>query len=69
MRTRTIFRLLFVIAVGFCLPGCATGTNERWHAFKTDFVDTVKAFSGTGEYLGSSTEAREVERSLARHRQ
>ena len=56
---------LFAVSV----VGCAAGAQSRWQAWKTDCVDTVKAFSGTGEYLGASTQAREVEKSLGQHRQ
>lgn len=61
--------LLIASLLAVSVAGCASGAHSRWQAWKTDCVDTVKAFSGTGEYLGASTQARDVERSLGQHRQ
>jgi hypothetical protein len=59
---RTLSTLLAV-----CLLACGC-TRAGWQAWKTDCYDTMKAMAGNGEYLGASTEARDVERSLDSHR-
>ena len=57
--------LLMVCALG---SGCARHGIGWWRGFKSELNEDVKAASGTGEFLGMSDEAREIERSLGEHR-
>jgi hypothetical protein len=60
-------RILILLA---CIaPLTASGcTRAAWQAWKTDVDETMKAMAGNGQYLGASSEARDIERSLSSHR-
>lgn len=59
---------LLILGVGvIAVAGCwNSGITKR--GWVQDWRDSAKAASGTGEFLGMSPEAREIEKSMGAHR-
>jgi hypothetical protein len=62
---------IVLLIVGLSLAtGCTSLVDGRgWRWWGNQVKEDAKAFSGTGQHLGMSDSARDIEDSLSKHRQ